>query len=247
MTNFVRALCIASAFAVASPAYGQENSGNGFLFHTPTVTFTLTGGYAMPTAASDIFTQFRQDLTLNQRSFDAFNLAGELAFRLTARTDVVVSIAYAEADKPSEFRHWTDNLDLPIQQHTSLARWPVTVGAKYYLTGRGRSLGDFAWVPARYSVFVGAGAGLMGYNFRQEGDFIDAKSLHVFHDSFNTEGWTPTGYASGGMDYALSPKWALTTELKYHIASGDPGTSFVGFHRIDLSGLNASVGFTVRY
>ena len=46
---------------------------------------------------------------------------------------------------------------------------------------------------------------------------------------------------------ALGPAWFVTSEMRYVRASGSPGSSFVGFQRIDLSGLTASIGLSARF
>ena len=51
----------------------------------------------------------------------------------------------------SEFRHWLDNNDLPIQQTTEFQRVPLTASLKMYLGPPGRSIGRFAWIPKRFA------------------------------------------------------------------------------------------------
>ena len=70
-------------------------------------------------------------------------------------------------------REFTDNNDLPIQQSTKYRRVPLTVGLKYYLADRGRSVGEFAYIPSKIAPYVGVGAGAMWYKFEQNGDFVD--------------------------------------------------------------------------
>ena len=163
------------------------------------------------------------------------------------RLDVVLNAAFSGMSRESESRRYTGSDGLPIQQTTTFRRVPITLSARYYLQARGRSIGRFAWVPARFATYVGAGAGVMNYEFDQSGDFVDYTTLSVFGDHYRSTGWTPVAQAFAGVDWSLGPRWALTTEAKYVSASADLGTDFVGFHRIDLSGFTTSVGLYVRF
>ena len=94
----------------------------------------------------------------------------------------------------SEFRHFIDNNDQPIEQTTTFRRVPITIGVKQYLTSTGRSIGKFAWIPSRFAPYVGAGGGTMFYSFRQDGDFIDFQTNDVFPSYYASSGWTGTAY-----------------------------------------------------
>lgn len=239
---------LAALLALTAAPVAAQSAGNGFLFGAPTGSITLRGGFSAPNAGSDIFRFAANELTLNRSDFQSFTLGGDLAVPLSPRTDAVFGIAYAGSRTPSEFRHWVDLNNLPIQQTTSFTRVPVTASVKTYLLPRGRAIGQFAWIPSRFAPYVGAGAGLMWYEFRQSGDFVDFKNGNsVFTDTFSSSGWTPTAHAFVGGDYSLSPRFAVTTEARYGWARASLGRAFTGFNRIDLSGFAATVGLTIRY
>ncbi len=241
----ILASTVAATFAVAVPARAQ--SGDGFLFNAPSGSWSLRGGYAMPTANSDLFKFTTDRLTINRADFAAFDVGGDLAFTLKPRLDLVFDISYSGMSKLSEFRNFVDNNQQPIQQTTSLERTPITVNLRYYLTERGRQIGHYAWVPNRVVPYVGAGVGAMYYDFEQKGDFIDDSTLAVFNDRFGSRGWAAVGQVLGGAEWVLGPNWALKTEARYVIGSATPSSDFQGFHRIDLSGFATSAGFFLRF
>lgn len=241
-----RAFLLAAALAAAAPVHAQ-NGGNGFLFGEPSGSFALRGGFAIPSAGSDVFSFTTSNLTLNRSDFNSIDASAEVALRVMRRLDVVLNAAFSGMTKQSESRAYTGSDGLPIQQTTNFKRDPITLSARYYLQERGRSVGRFAWVPARFATYVGAGAGVMNYEFDQSGDFVDYQTLKVFGDHYRSAGWTPVGQAFAGIDWSLGPRWALTTEAKYVSASADLGSDFQGFHRIDLSGFSTSVGLYVRF
>ena len=236
---------VALTLVVARPARAQD-SGDGFRFRPPSGSWSFRGGYAMPSANSDLFAFTTNNLTVNHADFAAVDIGADLAFTIAPRIDLSFDISYAGMNKGSEFRNFVDNNNQPIQQSTAFARTPLTMSARFYLTDRGRQIGRFAWVPARAAPYVGVGVGVMNYSFNQKGDFIDS-TMAVFPDEFRTSGWAPMAQALAGVEWSMGPGWALRTEARYLTASASPSSDFLGFHRIDLSGLTTSVGLLVRF
>jgi hypothetical protein len=239
----VGAITIFAALAIAPRIEAQD----GYLFNEPSASFALRIGYAAPSASSDVFSFTTNQLTINRGDFAGLDLSAELAFRVSSRADIVINTGFSGMSRGSEFRNFVDNNNQPIQQRTTFQRVPITASLRYYLEPRGEKYGHFAWIPARWAPYVGAGAGFMEYEFDQRGDFIDFSTNNVFPDHFHSGGWTPMGQALAGIDWSLGTRWALTTEAKYVIANAALSDDFAGFHRIDLSGFSTTVGFSVRY
>lgn len=237
------ALAIAS---IASAARAQD-TGNGFLFGSPSGSFTVRGGWAVARAGSDLFAFTTDRLTLSRGDFSSPSGDVELAFNVTPQTQIVTTASLALRSKHSEFRHFIDNNDLPIEQTTNFVRAPFTIGIKRYLTSTGRAIGKFAWIPSRFAPYIGAGGGAMYYRFRQSGDWVDFNTLDVFSDHYESDGWAATANVQMGADYSLSPRFALTGEARYVWANAPLSQDFSGFQKIDLSGFSTSVGVTIRY
>jgi len=235
------------ALVLAAPAHAQDTGPGFFFFSQPSGSWSLRGGFAMPSARSDLFTFTTNNLTINRKDFGAFDAGGDLAFAIQPRLDVVFDVSYSGMSKLSEFRDFVDNNNQPIQQTTSFQRTPITVNLRYYLMDRGRQVGHYAWVPSKVVPYVGAGAGMMYYDFEQKGDFIDDSTNAVFTDAFRSRGWAPTAQVIGGAEWVLGTNWALRTEARYLFGSAKPGSDFQGFHNIDLSGLTTSAGFFLRF
>ncbi|NUO64195.1 MAG: hypothetical protein HOQ26_16480 [Gemmatimonadaceae bacterium] len=229
----------------SSPLAAQDN-GNGFLFGTPHASFALRGGLVAPDAHGDLFDFVTDQFTIGRGNFRAPMLDADLSFRLAPRLDLALSAGYSRSVRGSEYRHWVDNNNLPIQQSTALARVPLTASLRWYLAPRGRSIGEFAWIPTRFAPYVGAGGGTMWYRFMQEGDFIDFNTTNVFSDRFTSSGWTKTATVMAGGEYTLNPRLGLAADARYHWAKAKLGQDFVGFDGIDLSGFALTLGFTVR-
>jgi hypothetical protein len=85
------------------------------------------------------------------------------------------------------------------------------------------------------------------YRFRQEGEFVDFQTLDIFRDQLDSTGWAPAVLGMAGADFALTPRLALTADARYTWARADLGVAFDQFDPIDLSGLAATLGFSIRF
>jgi len=231
---------------LASPLWAQ-GAGRGFLFRAPNGSVSIRTGYDRATAGSDLFTFVTDQLTVNPNDFNAVSFALDVDYRLTSRVNAVFGVGTSRTTTRSEFRNWVDNNRQPIEQSTAFQRVPVTAAVKAYLGPHGQSIGHFAWVPARFAPYVGAGGGAMWYRFQQQGDFIAFDTLKVFTDTFDSTGWTPTVHALAGLEISLASRLAIATEARYEWAKAHLGRDFSGFDRIDLSGISFTSGVVIRY
>jgi hypothetical protein len=220
---------------------------DGFMFHPPRATLTLRVGPALYNTGSDVFDQLRRDLTLDRRDFRGTAAGLDMGITAGSRLDIVIGLAYAQAERGSEFRDWVDQDEQAIEQLTSLRTLPVTVSARYLLTPRGRSVGTAAWLHRSTVPYVGAGGGATWYQLKQRGDFVDFTDYGIFHDVLETSGFSPIVHAFAGVDHWLAPKLGLNAELRYNYGRATPNQAFRDFDHLDLSGLQATLGFSVRW
>lgn len=243
-------LAFALSLGTIAPAAEAQGSGDGFLFRAPVGDLRLHGGFTRATAGSDLFSYTRELLTLDRGDFDAGTVGLDLGIWLTPRVDLVLGGSYANRVAASEFRDWVDNRDRPIEQTTEFQRVPLLATGKVYLTPRGQRIGSFAWVPAPVAPYVGVGAGAMWYRFRQTGDFIDFNwdDLPVVSMTIESSGWSPAAQGVAGVDVTILPRLALIGEARYLWSRADlDPLAFEDFQPIDLSGLSASVGLSLRF
>jgi hypothetical protein len=246
----IRAACLAASLLlpiVPVAARAQMGGGDGFRFRQPVGSFTLRAGYDQALANSDVFDFVQEQLTLGRSSFGAPSYGADLAFALTPRLDLALSAGVARSTARSEDRRFIGVDDVPVAQETRFMRLPVGATLRGYLTPRGRALGRFAWVPNRVAPFVGVGGGALWYRFRQSGEFVDADRGRTFFAEFNSQGWTPSAHGLAGVEVALTPGVALTTEARYTWARARLSDDFAGFAPADLSGLQATAGVSLRF
>lgn len=240
------ALLFAGLLGAAREAGAQLN-GNGYLFGRPTGTFTLRAGYDRPNAQGSVYDEFADRLTLGRGSYGGGAVNAELAFTVADRIDLAIGGGYARSERDSEFREFVNQDDSPIRQTTSLRRLPLTAGAKFYLTPRGRSIGRLAWIPSRFSPYVGGGGGAVYYRLQQNGSFVDANTSAIFPATLRSTGWAASAYGAAGAEIGLSTRFVLSTELRYTAARGALRGDFVDFDRISLSGIGLTAGAGIRF
>lgn len=235
-----------AAPAAASPPPGQQVPPD-FSFAAPSMNFGVRGGWLFASADSDIFEFTTGILTLEASDFDSPVFAMDFGWRVADRVDAVFGFEYSGSTKHSEYRDYVDQDGIPIVQETKLTQMPLTFSLKFYLVSRGRSVGQYAWVPNKVLPYVGGGVGGTWYEFEQSGDFVDFLDLTIFTDYFVSDGWAFSAHAFVGFDIALNDSLGLVAEARYQWASAEMNGSFVGFEPIDLAGLRVTGGVNWKF
>ncbi len=233
---------------LAMPGSGSDGgqAPAGFRFSSPGSSLGLRGGFTLNRAGSDIYDFFIDQFTIERSDFNAPTFAIDYGWNLSERVDLVLGLEYGRATKRSEYRDFVDQDDIPIVQDTRLTQVPLTLSVRFYLTPRGRSVGQYAWVPSTAAVYVGGGGGATWYRLEQEGEFIDFRDLVIFEDVFVSDGWTIASHVFAGVDLKLSSSIGLVLEGRYQFASHDLSGSFIGFDPIDLNGLRLMAGVSFK-
>jgi hypothetical protein len=228
---------------------------DGFLFGSPSAQITLRAGPVLHRAQGDIFDFMTSELTLERRDLRAPSLGAEFAWLVGPRLDLALGIGWAEAEASSEFADWLGGDGLPIAQTTRLRTAPLTVTARFHPIARGQSVSRLAWLPARTTPYVGGGAGLTFYRLEHDGEFVDTQACEadpqtgcdIFYREHRAGGQAPTVHAVAGLDHWFSPRLGLNLEGRYTLGSARGSDSFRTFDSLDLSGLQATLGFTFRW
>ena len=104
-------------------------------------------------------------------------------------------------------------------------------------------------MPAKVTPFVRAGVGVVWYQFRQRGAFIDflSPTFDVYNDNLSTSASSVVGQLGAGVDYSLSKNLVLTGEGRFNVASARVYAPFDTSQNIDLNGLQMMVGLGLRF
>lgn len=220
-----------------------------FRFEAPKVSLGLRGGWAFNRAEGEIYDFLTEQLTLEKSDFNGPAGAFDISWRLRSWADLVFGVEVTGRKTKSEDRHFTDIEGNAIEQKTTLTQVPLTLSLKFYPIGRGRRVGQYAWVRKTIVPYIGGGIGGTWYELKQKGDFVDLGDPDVqgdefiFTDTFRSDAWTFAQHAFVGFDFKLSRNFGLILEGRYYWAEADVQGDYVGFDPIDLNGARLMLGF----
>lgn len=237
---------LTSTWLLLPSGISAQGNGQGFLFKQPSVQVGISAGYTVAHAGGPVLNHARDQLTLSRSDFDAPTWGVEFAVRGSERFDLALDFRYSRSDVRSEMRDWVDLDNLPIEQTTTFTRMPLTVSTRFYLRDRGRAISQFAWIPAKWVPFVGAGAGVIWYRFRQVGDFVDIETLDILYFTLQSNSAAPTAHAFAGVDITMSPRFLWRLEGRYAFGRARTGYTF-DYDNLDLSGFHATIGLSARF
>ncbi len=245
-----RSLALALVGVVLAPGapVRAQMGGPGFRFQPPTLSIAVHAGYARPFARSDLFDQTMAEVFLNRSDLQAPFVGGELAIRASDRVDVALEAGHAWSRTTTEWQEFVEEDGSPIRHTVAFSRTPVTVSTKVYLRERGRSIGQFVWIPGRVAPFVGVGAGVVHFRFAREGDQVDSRTLAIYTEDLEYGGTAFTAHGSFGVDIGVTKGVYVTPQARYIWARGDLDRSvFEGFQPLDLSGFQLTLGLGARF
>jgi hypothetical protein len=243
-------LAVLVFLAAAVPAAAQspiKRSAPDFLFEKPHGSVTVRGSWLFSRGQSDWYDFVTDQLTLQRSDFNAPGFGLDLSVPITPRLEVQFAFDISQSKTSSEYRAFVDNNRLPIEQMTTLREINLGGNVRYNLTGRGREVSRFAWVPRKVVPYVGAGAGALRYDLRQDGDFVDFTDFGVFTDVFVADAWTPSAQVFGGVDVRVFKRVYVTADGRYLWAAADLGRDWIDFDPIDLAGFRLSGGVNVIF
>lgn len=246
MTRTYRPFLLAAALPLLLPA-AALHAQDGFLFRSPQVQLTLRAGPSMPAASGPIFDFMTTELTLDRSDFRAAGVSGEIALLLGERWDVAGAIGAAESSRASEYRDFIGSDGLPIEQTTRLRMVPASATLRFYPLARGRSISSLSWIPTRTTPYVGAGGGVTWYTLEQSGEFIEHATGDIFQNSYTSSDNAFTIHALAGATHWFTPRVGLNAEARYTRGTADLTGSYSQYRNIDVSGVQASVGLSLRW
>lgn len=252
---------VASADGAESETREQAQARPDFLFGQPGTSIAVRGQWFAARAGrdrfdpeADLYDFLTETLTLEQRDFSAPGIGIDVAFALGSRLDARAGVDFTRTLTRSEYREFSEygefdesgipieESGIPIEQDTTLSQLDLTGSIVLAILPRGRAIGQYSWIPSRVVPYVGAGVGLMRYQFEQLGDFVDFLDLSIFAARLESSAWTPSTHVFGGADVRLMRQLFLTGEARYVWADADVTKDFAGFDPIDLTGLRISAG-----
>ncbi len=225
----------------------QQDHPSGFLLREPRVFIGGHAGINLPQASSDLFAMVTRELTLQKKDFRAATVGFDVGVPLHSRFAIVFSFDYARTSPRSESRNFVEDNGDSITQTTRFSLMPLTATLRFYPIKQGETVGSYAWIPTRILPYVGAGGGIVRYNFEQFGDFVDIETLDIFPADLYSKGFAATEHVVTGMDIGITPTIFANIEARYSWAKADLSRDFSGFQPIDLAGLRLMGGIYFRF
>ncbi len=250
-----RSLILPATAVADSATDGSEASRDealprlDFQFAEPKMSVGFRGGWAFNRSDAEIYDFLTDQLTLDKSDFDAPAFSVDFSWRLISWLDVVVGVEYSGRKQDSEDRRFVEADGSPIEQSTRLTQVPLTLSLKIYPVGRGKQIGEYAWIRKTVVPYLGGGIGSTWYQLKQKGDFVDIGDPNVLGDEivfsavFVSDDWAFAQHAFVGLDIKLTQSLGLILEGRYYWANANVQGDYLGFSSIDLNGARAMIGF----
>ncbi len=221
-----------------------------FQFDEPRMSLGFRGGWAFNRSDGEIYNLLTNELTLSNSDFDAPAFAVDFSWRLLSWLDVLFGFEISERKKKSADLRSNDEFGRPIVQETRLTQVPLTLSLKIYPIGRGKQVGQYAWIRKAVVPYIGGGIGGTWYELKQKGDFVDRAPAPgtcptdacIFSDVFISDAWAFSQHAFAGVDIKLTRSLGVILEGRYYWANADLKGDFVDFNSIDLDGARVMIG-----
>jgi len=221
-----------------------------FQFDESRMSLGFRGGWAFNRSRGEIYNFLTNELTLSNSDFDAPAFAVDFSWRLLSWLDVLFGVEISEREQKSEDRRFNDEFGRPIAQKTRLTQVPLTLSLKVYPIGRGKQVGQYAWIRKAVVPYIGGGIGGTWYELKQKGDFVDRAPAPgtcptdacIFSDVFTSDAWAFSQHAFAGVDIKLTRSLGVILEGRYYWANADLKGDFVDFNSIDLDGARVMIG-----
>ncbi|MCB1042759.1 MAG: hypothetical protein KDC35_07460 [Acidobacteria bacterium] len=207
----------------------------------------IRGGWFEPQADGELYDFVEEELTFDRNRLDGISFDINIYRQLNNYVSLGGGVTGFGDSVSSEYRDFTFEDGDSITQTTRLDQ--TWVGFLTMITpfGAGSYYGSRAWAPKAVVPYLVLGAGVVQWEFSQEGDFVDVDTLDVFYDSFFTEGSTPSLRGALGIRVNLSKNIDLDIATTYDVAEDDVGDDFQGFGDIQLDAQHTSAGINLRF
>ena len=195
-------------------------------------------GAMWPSADSILFDDDEELYFVNDGDWIGFTGGAEYSLKVIDNLELGFHVDGYGKHVDTAYREFVREDGSDIRQTLELDTVPLGFTLRLIPTGR----------RARVAPFVGVGADVVFYEYKEYGDFIDFfdPALPVIFDSFRSDGVTVGAHATAGVRFFVSDDFAVVGEARYLWAKDDMDDDFRG-NRIDLGGISATLGVHIRF
>jgi hypothetical protein len=176
-------------------------------------------------------------LAFNVKDFNSAAIGGEWLVGLGPFLEAGAGVSFSRKTVPTVYANFTDTNGSEIEQSLRLQIVPVAFTLRLLPFGHSSPV----------QPYIGGGLGLLRWNYRESGDFIDFSGGRrtVFNDTFEANGTATGPIVLGGIRFS-GDVLAVGGEFRYQKADGDLNDDFVG-SKIDLGGWTYQATVGVRF
>jgi hypothetical protein len=195
-------------------------------------------GAFFPRAESNLFDDDAELYTVENSDWRGISGGIEYSGRLVPNVEFGLHLDGYGRTVHTSYRDFVRESGREITQSLKLNIVPLGLSVRLVPTSR----------RASFAPYVAAGVDLYYWRYEEFGDFVDFDDpdLPVIGDAFVSEGVAPGFHVAAGLRVPLNRDFSLTGEVRYNIAKDDMGDDFRG-NRIDLGGVNATLGVHIRF
>jgi opacity protein-like surface antigen len=202
------------------------------------------GGF-FPRAESNLFSDANELFFVDpKKDFRGVTGGIEYSARLADNVELGFSLDAFDRQHDTSYRDYTHPGGGEIQQTLKLSIVPLGVTVRFVPTGR----------RAAIAPYLGVGADLFYWRWREFGEFIDFQdpANPIVSDSFRSDGWKAGFHVTAGVRFRVTHDFAVVGEGRYQRAKARMADDFAPTepgleNEIDLSGWSATVGLHVRF
>jgi len=190
-------------------------------------------------SSDDVWVENLNTLSFNIKDFRGGTATGEWTVTFNERVEVGLSGGIYQRTVPSRYREYININGAEIEQDLKLRVVPVSGIVRFLPFGRAGTA----------QPYVGVGISALNWRYSETGEFVDFfDGFAVFRDRYVANGTAIGGVVLGGLRLPLGGDiYALNSEFRYQFGEGDLGGNGFLTDKIDLSGMNFTVGFQIRF
>jgi hypothetical protein len=191
--------------------------------------------------SDDVLVENLKSLVFDIKDFRGGQVFGEWNMTFDDRVELSLGGGFYRRTVPSVYDCCIDGRDnSEIEQDLRLRVIPVSAVVRFLPFGRA----------GQVQPYLGAGVAALNWKYSETGRFIDFNDNDaIFEDHYVAKGTAVAPVLLGGLRMPINGDiYALNVEARYQFGEGNLGRNS-GFltERIDLSGLNFTLGFQIRF
>jgi hypothetical protein len=221
---------LVSLWAAGVEAQGNWQPGDFGSWRFYLGTFEPEGDSQYWDESFDVFTGSASD-------FEDLVFGADYLWLTSRNAGLLFGVSAFDGRATQYYKDWTDADGFDIGHATTLDLVDLT--AAYIIRFGSGSVRPY----------VGGGGGLLWWELREEGSFIDFgdPEMPVIYAAYLADGTTWELLALAGVDIRLSHRWSFFFEGRYRWSDDELNKDFAGFGSIDLSGTQLAGGLSFNF